>query len=1221
APPEMMRPITPSDDDRSDGRRRPGEAPPSFSRWFARRACAFDPLLLLLELATLNAFYRSRQMALRMCTPALAPLQQLPLDPAAHRADALLAAFPCGASYAGQLFYVLRSGAAFDPRVALRLTDWGNAGYTAGQLLKLALALVAPRVYERARHGLFVAAATATVLGSTASALWTPDALLPLVAVASASAGRHGLGSLVAWKAATTFQVPSHIQFPVGLALWVLLMTGTAALDRRLRSPSDPPAQQPPGLGYPHAALQYIVVAMLPYIVVRIREHVWLRPQYRAYLMSRAGGGEDRSHAPMEPMEPMAACHCGLQPQQPQQRSKPYTEAEAAAAAAAGEERPAPAARRIAVGVAEPPAAPNSDSTGLNARPPALPPARHPVLYRTPAPGQGGRGGGWGTLVLSVKVPLPPPPTPMIAADRTEARRQQFQAAAEVVLRAAATAFRPHLYDGAAGGGARALGEGEGGSGSGAGGGGGGAAAAAAASEPGADGGALSSPRRRWMYPTAAVCVEGCVHLLVVVRYVEEEEGGGEAGEEGEAGPDAPVALYHTWLQQAGPGAAGGVDSPAVTAAVQRLLSEAVAGARGGATPNRPLPFVGRPLAWPPAVPLRKGLGAAAAEGEGEGDASADVLVLLPAALLRGLSGVRCAVAGPTGQPQGRQAVHLDARSEEGAGGWLARAQDEPDRGYAALRRVVSLPAAALQAAGALTLLVLPGAAAAELAPSGAVMAPGAAAGPGGAAPLAVLPLLVLPGDAALEIRQLLGRVMGEELAASLDESLVAEEDGVSGRLLQPAIGLLAGGGGRGAEAHAAAAAAVAAVGAIEAVGLSGLLYDIGDLLQLPYEFPLAAAPPAPAAADEDRGGAAAAAAAAGAWDRPQPSDPRVRSGRHLLRFLGQQRMDACLREGLHALRRAGVEEAGGWDSEGGEADVFAEDGEEASEAGDKPSGGAPPPMLLAPTGPLWWLHVLLRGFSPPPLERSYQAFKAAYCRSLDCTALVLLAAVRLSGTVQTLRAVHAEGGGGAAPPRAVQGVGAGRLTVLQQQLLTESVYAASALAPAALAVCTDLLRRRRTMLLLLRAMSDALVTLAIAPWLHRFLPVLLTTSSVWVESCRLHGLHWLYNSMLEPATLQLSPRQQLLVALINLLPMTLLGHHVNYNRWSPALVFGAANALCGIAIAAATDLPARRRFVRHHMQRIGDGGGGGLEAQQGSGAGGGGGVGPRDQGPVKEGA
>ncbi|PNG99819.1 hypothetical protein TSOC_014391, partial [Tetrabaena socialis] len=160
--------------------------PLTFSRWFARQAYACDLLLLLLELLTVNAMHRSEQLFDRVCLPTgggpHAALQELPLEPAAYRADALMAAFPCGASCAGRLLYVLRTAAVLDPRIGLRLMDWGNVAHTVGQLLTLAVALATPSLYERTRHGLFVATTAATLLGIWASAAWTVDALVPLAA-------------------------------------------------------------------------------------------------------------------------------------------------------------------------------------------------------------------------------------------------------------------------------------------------------------------------------------------------------------------------------------------------------------------------------------------------------------------------------------------------------------------------------------------------------------------------------------------------------------------------------------------------------------------------------------------------------------------------------------------------------------------------------------------------------------------------------------------------------------------------------------------------------------------------------------------------------------------------------------------------------------------------------------------------------------------------------
>ncbi|PNH00776.1 hypothetical protein TSOC_013381, partial [Tetrabaena socialis] len=792
--------------------------PLSFSRWLARRAYAADLPLLLLELLLISALYRSQQLFRRMCLPVgggpHAALQELPLEPAAHRADALLVAFPCRASYAGRLLYVLRTGAEVDPRVPLRLTDWGNAGYTLVRLLALAVALAAPWLYERTRHGLFFATTAATFLGAIASALWTPHPLLPLVA------------------SAFTLQRPSALYFS-WRAVAMLRCHTTCHLSAV------------------KAGVFFVAVAVLPYMVARVWEHLSLRPQYRAYLHRCDGGSGgvarrlatagSSSHAPKEPLR-------WQQQQQPGSRT-----------------------------------------------------------------------------ALSVPTTNAAPQSGAADDERGSAARRS----------------RPRQ---------RAAGH--------------------------------HGPERQRLHPISAVCVEGCVHLLLTLRWVEGggEDGSEEGGSYGSSGAGGGAIVHHTILQQAAAAAADGIDGGAVSLAVRQLLADALSHNTPSCTKQRPHCAV----VWPPAVAL-----AAAEQDDGGADGSggsikasqqqlstggAEVLVLLPAALLRGQGAVRCVVAGPTGRQQG-QKVHVDVTVDIAAGN-LRPAEPRPGGGTGWSPRMMA------------------------------------------GQPLVSLPLLVLPHAAAAEVRQLYGNPLGGGLQDALDGLLraaaaAAADRGACARLL--------------AGANEGAAAAPSAAAAIAASGLTGMVYDMGDLLQLPYYISRVTPPP--------------------------PDD--------LLSFLASHGMPACLRAGLQALRCAGVqlaeeEEAallaeaaaragqptaegdaglgrqGGAGTNGaagsascmepgrGEAQrasavrpavCESPAGAQAEAYADAPavgSGGRPmkQPLPIQPAGPLWWLRVLLLGFSPPGLERSYQAFKAAQCRSLDRLALVLLLVFRLLALMPNLQAV-----------------------------------------------------------------------------------------------------------------------------------------------------------------------------------------------------------------------
>ncbi|PNH05277.1 hypothetical protein TSOC_008454, partial [Tetrabaena socialis] len=979
--------------------------PPLFlGRWFARRTRSCDLLLLLLEMLTMSATHTAQLMFRRVCVPVgggpHAALQELPLHPARHRADALLAAFPCGAGYAGRLLYVLRTAAAIDPRVALRFADFGDLGRVLGQLATLTVLLACPRLYERTRHGLFFAQNAAVLLGACASAAWTPAALLPLGGAALLSAGRRRMGAVYfGWKAVLVHRLL------FGPALWLLAVLSMGPLDRRLLPPG---ASQPQHLQAPHVALLFVVMAVLPYLACRYFESTSRPPQYREHLQNRG----------------------------------------------------------------------DASNGGVCSR-------RAPLYVSS-------RGGAERVRLISVKVALP-------GGGHTPGDLS-FAATAALAQNAAASA-------------------------------------AAARSGAGSVSFSLLS----------TLCIEGCVHVLMMVRR-------GSDGGSGSGG------IHHVRIGEA-EAASGGVGA-AVESACSLLLTDASGGGGGGGGSSsaslQPAPGA---FAWPPVLPL-----SAAAEGgatagycinnarEAQQPQPAEVLLLLPTPSLAGLGAVRCVVAGRASQPQQRQQVHLDATLAIAS----ANTGIEGGGGFRAFR--LMLPPAALQKAESLTVFVLP--------PSSADAAPPAAA----ATPLAAFPLLALPAAAAAEVMQLYGAVLDDAVYDSLQQLLL---EGT------------AGGGPCGwSLAASASAAAASASAAIQQSGLISLSHDIGALLQLPgsaTEEALeggagdGAGSEAPAeqllrflaeealedVADGDAGGA------------PEEQLPfEASSFADLFRFLASQRMGACLREGLRALRRAGVRLA----CKGG---AFP-NGEGAVEAAAlqliREAGGAGAWALSLSGSLRWWLHVLLLGFSPPGQERSCQAFKAARCWRVNLMAFGLLSAARLATCLRTLRAGRAET---ALVPAAADGIGAGRLTSLQQQLLAQAIHVGVAFIFAALASCTPLLRRRRTALLLsYKAVVDP-ITLLLILWPSTWGGPLLRTPAAWLDASRRYGLHWLYLSLLEPGLLQLSPRHQLWAALANLLPMTLLGLQVYRGRWAPALGFGIGNALLGLAMSLATDLAACWQFVR----------------------------------------
>ncbi|GLC42540.1 hypothetical protein PLESTM_001348400 [Pleodorina starrii] len=658
-----------------------------------------------------------------MCVPAAGcalgraflDLQQPPFDPTARRADALLAGFPCGESYINQLLYTLRTGAVLDPRLRLRLCDFGNAAHVLPQLLTLALAIAAPSLYVRCRHFFFIAISAASLLGAYGAIAFAPDSLLLYGAAGGFSREKRRVSAAYfSWKITGVLQLPSSLQLYVGPVLWLLFLAAMVAVDRRmvLTAPTTPPGAVPPSpppqhLWVGHAAVLLSALAVLPYLVALAWERVWLMPQYRAYLRScssrgaaAAGGGggtgassgdggssaddcsgrgrlylettSPSSSSSGSPAGPMAAAEATAAAQQHHQHQQHQQhQQQEPASCRKGTAPPAPAA----------PAATN------------LPRPCDLMLYRSAR-------GGCRTVVFSIKAPLPPGCSFDIAAAR-------LSAAAAAKLRAAcwSTDDVGHHQDQLRLGRAREEG------------GGGGigwpqaaASGSAATKDNGPAGGGRappppSSPRRKPQLLSMA-CIEGCVHLLVVLRAAVGEvpaaanEGRGVVADVDVDAHSDRIRTRHVRLLVGGsaadgaaaPGGRGAVVddiAAAFEAALAGLLYELeydshddsddrqqrseVAQGAGGAAALPPPP----PLLWPPVLRrLQPAAGAAAtpplllqpSAGDGDGAAGGTVLVLLPAQSLpqRGptaSAAVRCVVVGPVGrwqQQQQQQQVYLD---------------------------------------------------------------------------------------------------------------------------------------------------------------------------------------------------------------------------------------------------------------------------------------------------------------------------------------------------------------------------------------------------------------------------------------------------------------------------------------------------------------------------------------------------------------------------------
>ncbi|PNH04796.1 hypothetical protein TSOC_008978 [Tetrabaena socialis] len=1203
---------------------RPG--PLSFSRWFARRACTCDVLLLLLELLIVNAFYRSQQLFKRMCLPVgggpHAALQELSLEPAAHRADALMAAFPCGASYAGRLFYVIRTAAAFDPRVALRLTDWGNVGYTVGQLLPAVVALATPRLYERTRHGLFVAATAAIVLCSIASALWTPDALLPL----GASALNRQQSSLLyyGWKAATTTQLPSAALRVAGALLLHLLplptpqlfpqaaMRGGAEESVAGRDEAAAGANESSAGGPRVLAVQPF--ASLPLLVLPSAAAAEVRQLYGDPLGCGLQDGLDGLlDAAAAAAADSSACV----------RLLAAGEAAAAASAAAaiaasgltGMVYDTADLMQLPYGIAGVAAPPSDDllsflasrgmiaclRAGLQALRSAgvqLAEEEEAALLALAAAGggqptaEGGAGLG-GLEAASTNGAA-------VSAPCMEAKRGEAQDA--FAGRPAVCASPAGAHEGAD----------------------------ADAPAVGSDG----PPVQQQQPPLLPTQPAGALWWLrVMLRGFSPPalERSYQAFKAAQCRPlDRPALLLLVVLRLsalvpvlravlAGTDAAlapHGLGAGWLTMQQQQLIAEAFFMGNGLALSPRQqllvvliklLPatlFAYHPLSFSRWFARRA--------------YASDLLLLIAEPLLLGTPHLASVMFGRMCVPLGGsphaalQELPLDPGSARHAG--LAAfpcGASYPQRLLYTLRTTAAAmdPRASLRLSDfaygfqmAAYLLTLGVALAAprlyERARSGLLIATCLATVLGlyasvvwtpdgllplvgasmvgrglqmvgvayfawkaatvlrvrpSVAPIAALPLLLMSPAAAEEVQRMYRQLLGPDTCEGLQQLMytaaaAADLDArrrhglmAGGGAAPPVTGLFVGGFD---SAHPSAGQTVSeASAAIAASGLSGMVYDMGDLLQLPYGCAHAGM----ATAGGARPAGEEAAAAGGSTSRPAvPRAPPLELPaqeavfiRYLLRFLATHGMGACLRESLRALRRTGlrlplVEADEEEEEEQGGGAQGAEGGQRQQQAGG--GGAGEEDWAARPDGPLWWLRVTMRGFLPPALERSYQAFKAAQCRSLDCAALALLAAVRLSGFARTLGDALADT---AAAP-ATQGLGAGRLTSRQQQVVAQAIYLGIGLAMVALAFGTGLLQ------------------------------------SLW-----------------EPATLQLVPHQQLWVVLISLLPAMLLAYHVHLGRWAPALVFAAGSAFCGMLVSAATDLPTRRAFLRQRNGKNGQARGG----------------------------
>ncbi|EFJ48799.1 hypothetical protein VOLCADRAFT_90656 [Volvox carteri f. nagariensis] len=1147
--------------------------PASFSYWLARRAYRADLLFLSVELLATSAPYITKVISFVMCAPAGGgvpaglPDLQPPLNPAARRVDAVLSGYPCGDSYLAKLLYVLRTGAILDVQLRWRLCDYASCAHVLTQLLALGIAVAAPSVYFRLRHFLFVAITVSVLLGVHVAAASAPEKLL-LAMTETSSVRRRTAAIYFGWKTGIVLQLPSSQQLLFGPLLGLLFLSTTLAVDGRLLAPSA--AGDAAGvaevsqLGAGQAALVFFGLAVLPYLVVRFYERIWLLPQYSVYLRSRgvdngAGGGGGRcsesgsgscerlpggctaSHGNSneeknKDVRYMAGAECdgtatletltpadgkggaavGWQPQ-----AKTATTTATTTASDGRQDDPAfNATNEVPLGLAlqrEPAALSASTApagltalTGLAAPSEAGADPAAPLLTAVHGGSEGilyqSAYGNGRTHVVSIKVPLPP-------------GRDFATAAAQLIATATAA-----INSARAAGGVNTDEEGEqqewGGGGEAA---GGRRPVQVTASSTTFDRSDAAASRQT-MRLLSLVCVEGCVQLLMVMQVVGPRNDRNET--EAEPSSSHAIRLQSARQSQHGQPPADSLETSGVDVALRDVLTGVFGGHEAGrrepGTSARAAraaaegdvrdvadPQAAPALLWPPVLshwePGRRhdadvppaAIGttdeydiSTYLPGNTEGaSALAVVVILLPARALRGRTSVRCVVSGPMGRCGRRQQVLLDAElsvEQLGAAGWRRRrlsggggggegrahpgsgsdgsvddddSDSEVDDGQGASEylavRSTNWPfggGAQQGTTGAAAYATDTETAASAGTPSADVVD----------APLAMLPLLVLPSDAAAEVRQLYGSVFdgGAATVMALDRLLFESRAGAPdmGRGSTASTTRIA---ITGFDEDRFIAAAVAAK-AQHRSGLIGFAYDIGCLLAEFYS-------------------------ATGALPEPPTlaADPRVVNS--LLDFLRSWRMAACLREVHHAMLAMGLRtteaitdpntvapfEDAALTGGCGRGSGCGGDDRDPSRVARTTSGGVPSADPLASSEPTtshsksppgsrsssnagkrapWqWPHALPRsrlltsscmhwwspspspspsspssrppppppppplpllvGFSPPARELAYQEFKAARCGHLDRMGLLLavLMPLHLLTAIRTYRSKYGQ--------------------------------------------------------------------------------------------------------------------------------------------------------------------------------------------------------------------
>ncbi|KAG2444645.1 hypothetical protein HXX76_001389 [Chlamydomonas incerta] len=884
--------------------------PLSFSRWFAQQARATDIVFVLAEVLLINWLH-----AVRLGEALQCGAEGGQGAAGSSGASSGSSTFPCGGGLQSKLLWSLSSGAVLDPVLRLRMWDYGNLLYTWSQLLIVLVALTRPAAYERSRHALMGAVSAAALLGVHLALRWAPSGPLPSNSAALLSAERHrAVAIYVGWKSATVFRVPAADQLVIGPLLWLLAVTALPLADRRM---------PPPGTGgggehssadgcriLVHSLLLFVVVAALPYLLCRFWEARALRPEYGKYLRDWAraaggpstardgGGGEAGDSSTADDSRHLRFCVAGQGGAADGAASRLLTHAVATALAAA--------TTRLLIEAASPVDSHSSQASRTQ---------NATALYRSRAAVVGGRLGRScsHTALLSFKVPVShrsskPGASSPVGGDELPT----FEEASAEVLRGAAAALDAHNN----------------------------CAAGLAAAGAGAGGGAAGASPHAAAVPLrclSAVCVRGCVQLLMVLHLMAAAApADGQQDAEGQEQPCvqqlSPPQLLHvvmdedaaceTSVEAASSDGGGGRTELAVAAAaaaaMQQLLAhagetadapagDAAAASTSSTSTDSSSSFAdafpaaagastapASALCWPPALPLLAtqdnepaGAGAGACAARAEAEPEVTVVLQLPAASASGLRSVRCVLAGPAALDPGG-GISMDSA------GAAAVAQVDVELPLHVLQQPEAVGGSS-DGAVMLAYVRLP------VPPSSCVGRPGLRVVhvlPPRSGGTAVAPAMSrasftasAPGSmndgpdsgAPLAVVPLL--VMGPEAAAELQQlhAEVLGSDAVA-QLQQLNTVAIAGPAAAPAEAGSSSSssggdALSGAAAALQHSGLTSLVLDFGALLQLPRS---------------DGGQEGTLGDPAAEFDC-------------LLRFLAARRLADCLREAVAALQRAGV--------------------------------------------------------------------------------------------------------------------------------------------------------------------------------------------------------------------------------------------------------------------------------------------------------------------------